>query len=391
MTHREPILDDFDFTRFVSTVEPLLRPGRDVLWVVVGRTESNLPKIRKILAAAGLTFETFYLCYNTKQLSSFGYWRRQRGLANSKSLEIALYCYKQLVPKKRPKSRMYVDKGSSLFNEVVSNVPVLAPKFQAMVSRKAREKCLETMVGIPDVQDEEEAKRLSRVDAQEVDASGSNQPQPLEDGGLNQSELFAAASFKKRKLYHQVSGVTVPMFPHDNDMELLKELVWEAGQPRWVFHGTPGGGAGLQGCLEMGCSVVALCFDDFHEEQLQKFMLERAVESMVDGHSQVFKDESLMARSAELDLLPPSKAKGRTATALAETDEGTDDKKKKKKATEVKKKEGKKRKNKKADNKKKTKAAESEDDGDSDDSSSSEDDSYEESAEKKPPAKKQKT
>ena len=181
------------------------------------------------------------------------------------------------------------------------------------------------------------------------------------------------------------------MFPHDNDMELLKELVWEAGQPRWVFHGTPGGGAGLQCCLEMGCSVVALGREVVHEEQLQKFMLERAVESMVGGHSKVFKDESLMARSAELDLLPPSKAKGRTATALVETAEGTDDKKKKKKATEVKKKEGKKRKNKKADNKKKTKAAESEDDGEDDDSPSSEDDSYEESAEKKPPAKKQKT
>ena len=188
------------------------------------------------------------------------------------------------------------------------------------------------------------------------------------------------------------------MFPHDNYMDLMPELVWEVGHLRWVFHGTPGGGAGLQGCLEMGCSVVALCFDDFHEEQLQKFMLERAVESMVGGHSKVFKDESLMARSAELDLLPPSKAKGRTATALVETAEGTDDLthpffKKTKKAAEVKKKDGKKRKNKKKlDNKKKkTKAAESEDDGEDDDSPSSEDDSYEESAEKKPPAKKQKT
>ena len=181
------------------------------------------------------------------------------------------------------------------------------------------------------------------------------------------------------------------MFPRDNYMDLMPELVWEVGHLRWVFHGTPGGGAGLQCCLEMGCSVVALGREVVHEEQLQKFMLERAVESMVDGHSQVFKDESLMARSAELDLLPPSKAKGRTATALVETAEGTDDKKKKKKATEVKKKEGKKRKNKKADNKKKTKAAESEDDGEDDDSPSSEDDSYEESAEKKPPAKKQKT
>ena len=186
------------------------------------------------------------------------------------------------------------------------------------------------------------------------------------------------------------------MFPRDNYMDLMPELVWEVGHLRWVFHGTPGGGAGLQCCLEMGCSVVALGREVVHEEQLQKFMLERAVESMVGGHSKVFKDESLMARSAELDLLPPSKAKGRTATALVETAEGTDDLthpffKKTKKAAEVKKKEGKKRNNKKADNKKKTKAAESEDDGEDDDSPSSEDDSYEESAEKKPPAKKQKT
>ena len=69
-----------------------------------------------------------------------------------------------------------------------------------MVSKRAREKCLETMVGIPDEQDEEEAKRLNRVEAQEVDASGLNQPPPLEACGLNQSESFSAAHFKKRKL-----------------------------------------------------------------------------------------------------------------------------------------------------------------------------------------------
>ena len=41
-------------------------------------------------------------------------------------------------------------------------------------------------------------------------------------------------------------------FTHDNHPDLLKELVWEAGNPCWVLHGTPASGAGVLGCLEMG-------------------------------------------------------------------------------------------------------------------------------------------
>ena len=70
-------------------------------------------------------------------------------------------------------------------------------------------------------------------------------------------------------------------FPHDNDPELLRELAWEAGRPRWVSHGAPAGGAGLHGCLEAGCSTVAPCYDDHHATHLQKAQLERAVEAMV--------------------------------------------------------------------------------------------------------------
>ncbi len=41
------MLDEADFLRFVSTVEPLMKAGRDVMWVLVGRTESNLPRVKK--------------------------------------------------------------------------------------------------------------------------------------------------------------------------------------------------------------------------------------------------------------------------------------------------------------------------------------------------------
>ena len=119
----------------------------------------------------------------------------------------------------------------------------------------------------------------------------------------------AATTVKKRPLYRQLSGTDVPWFPHDNAIELLKELCWEAGRPRWVFHGTPAGGAGVHGCLEAGSSVVALCFDEHHRTRLKQFLSERAVEAMVSGTTQVFKDETLQARSIELKLTTPTKTR----------------------------------------------------------------------------------
>ena len=116
-------------------------------------------------------------------------------------------------------------------------------------------------------------------------------------------------TIKKRALYGQHSGTDVPWFPHDNAIELLKELCWEAGRPRWVFHGTPAGGAGVHGCLEMGSSVVALCYDEHHRLHLQQFLSERAADAMVSGTTQVFKDETLQARSVELKLSTPTKTR----------------------------------------------------------------------------------
>ena len=113
---------------------------------------------------------------------------------------------------------------------------------------------------------------------------------------------------KKRKLYRQLTGSEGPWFPHDNDMELLKEFCWEAAHPRWVFHGTPASGAGILGCLESGSSVVAVCFDDHHRTHLRKCLKERAVESLVVG-SAVFREETLQARALELNVGAEKKKK----------------------------------------------------------------------------------
>ena len=104
--------------------------------------------------------EVFCLCYSTRHMSKFGSWQKLRGIANSKSIEPALFVYKCKPPKCIPKNRMYVDTGSSLFNEVIKHVFVLAPHQQAFVPREVRATSLLTMVGVPHDEDQSEQQTL---------------------------------------------------------------------------------------------------------------------------------------------------------------------------------------------------------------------------------------
>ena len=53
---------------------------------------------------------------------------------------------------------------------------------------------------------------------------------------------------------------------------------------------------------------MALCFDEHHRTHLSTFLSERAVEAMVTGTTQVFRDAALQARSVQLHLTPTPKA-----------------------------------------------------------------------------------
>ena len=78
-----------------------------------------------------------------------------------------------------PKCRMYVDPGSPLFNQVVRNAPVLAPRHQALVGRDVRDASLASMTGIPHHEDEGEQDKEARIfesTAQECGSSGLHQP-----------------------------------------------------------------------------------------------------------------------------------------------------------------------------------------------------------------------
>jgi len=306
LTHREPALDEQDFERYVKSLSPLMVPGRDVLWVLGGRTDTNDRKIKRILGRHFIKSHAFHLCYNTKQMMQFGHFKKQRGIANSRSHELLYLCYKNRVPKQLSKLRVHVDAGSAVFNEVVRSVPVLPQKSHALVDRQIRETSLESMISVDvcemEAKDPHHQAPLPMDDDDEDAATAGADAETADAAAAHASKALLSATVKKRKLYRQLTGSEVPWFPHDNDIELLKELVHEAGRPLWVYFGTPAGGAGIHGCIEMGCSVLALCYNAHHREHLGPFLVQRAAEAMLGRNTMVFTNEGLVARAKQLSL-----------------------------------------------------------------------------------------
>ena len=203
-------------------------------------------------------------------------------MANSKTYEKAILCWKGKFPGGLPKDRQYVDVGSALYVDTMVKVPVLHPKDLTYVDKAVLAESLKTMVGFSDPSED---VPLEEAEAQPVAESAASM-RPLQE------------HVKKRRLYRTATDESVVWFPHDNHPDLLKELVWESGSPRWVLHGTPASGAGIIGCLDTGVSVIALCENVHHHKHLDIALRERAVEAMLAG-SRIFKDEALQARALE--------------------------------------------------------------------------------------------
>ena len=113
----------------------------------------------------------------------------------------------------------------------------------------------------------------------------------------------------------------------------------------------------------MGCSVLALCYDEHHRKNLEPLLVQRAVEAMLGSNTMVFHNESLVARAKQLRLMKED-------TKEDKKDDQKEDKKEDKKEE---KKEGKNeetpRKKKRGKTKKKRKPTSSESDSDFDSSS----------------------
>ena len=51
-----------------------------------GRTDTSVHLMTKVLRKHNLKFVVFYLTYNLKLMGSFGHWKGQRGMVDSKNL-----------------------------------------------------------------------------------------------------------------------------------------------------------------------------------------------------------------------------------------------------------------------------------------------------------------
>ena len=323
---REPGMDEIRFKIFLSMMENIAKPGEDFLWILAGSSEVAAKKIATALTQKGAQwkYKTYFFVYDRSQLGKY-YWTRMRGLANSKTTEKAFLCWKGPTPKNMPNERQYVDAGSGLSVDTMLKVPVLAPKDLTFVDKEVRETSMKSMGGVADVAasaagDMEEAMEPVAASAAEEGAA----------------EPALVQHVKKRRLYRHTTGEELEWFPLDNAPDLLRELVWECGghNVRWVLHGTPASGAGVIGCLEMGCSLVCLCDDAHHKEHFEKALKERAVERMLAG-SRVFKSESLAARA--LELLPgtaKAEEKDQAKKKEAKEEDKKEDKKEAKKKDE---------------------------------------------------------
>ena len=307
LVQREPLVDMSKFTAFCEVANGVLKHDRDFVWILAGRSDANADKIRKKVAEFGWRDKAVHLVYDWKKFQKW-YVKKMRGMANSKSYEKAILCWKGKFPSGLPRDRQYVDAGSALYVDTMVKVPVLHPKDLTYVDASVLAESLKTMCGLsePDeVLPEEPEEALPKVE-------------PVADSAAS---MRLQEHVKKRRLYRTATDESVVWFPHDNHPDLLKELVWESGSPRWVLHGTPASGAGIIGCFDTGVSVIALCENAHHHKHLDNALRERAVEAMLAG-SRIFKDEALQARM--LEFCPKKEKKDEPAKETAKVEDKKD-------------------------------------------------------------------
>ena len=147
---REPSLGKTDLQLFVDTMSNIMKPGIDFCWLFAGKLEQREKEIVEIIKKKHWKYKQFTTVMDYKALQKY-YWRRQRGLANSHTVEKLFLCWLGPRPKHMPLERWYVDAGSPLYVEVMNKVPVVAPKDLAYVDKTVRETSLKRMVAAPAV------------------------------------------------------------------------------------------------------------------------------------------------------------------------------------------------------------------------------------------------
>ena len=201
---REPALDESDLQMFMDTMANIMKSGMDFCWLFSGKSEPNANQIKDMITKKGWKYKQFTAVMDYKAMQKY-YWRRQRGIANSRTVEKLFLCWVGPLPKHMPMERWYVDSGSPLYVEVMNKVPPVAPKDLAYVDKTVRETSLKRMVALST-----EVPAPADDDAEIAAASAT--PAPLDNRtGPTPHELLQ--SVKRRPLYRRATGEEVVWFP----------------------------------------------------------------------------------------------------------------------------------------------------------------------------------
>ena len=138
-------------------------------------------------------------------------------MANGKTCEKAILCWKGRFPSGLPKDRHYVDAGSALYVDTMLKVPVLHPKDLTYVEMSVLGESLKTMCGLSEdiaIDDPDVAESAALVaDSAALAADSAATLRPLQE------------HVKKRCLYRSTVEESVAWLPHDSHPDLLKEPV----------------------------------------------------------------------------------------------------------------------------------------------------------------------
>ena len=262
-----------DFQVWAKTFDAIMKPGVDVAWVFSGKSRANEQVIEAELQRLKWEFKEVRLVYDPQLMKSL-YWKIERGVANSASSELLFLCWKGQFPKSMSSHRLYVDAGTPLYLDVMTQVPVGTKEELSTIDAQTYEELAAILGARPGPRSllEQEA-----ADNDENSSAEDDSPKKHRYPKRNQG----------RSLIRKPSTDEVPFFPLDNSPKLMQELAHESGPGlKWVFHGTPAGGCGLHGFLLTGLVVVAVVSCPEHEKALKKLVTERIRKDLVQtpGH-----------------------------------------------------------------------------------------------------------
>ena len=168
--------------------------------------------------------KTLHLVYSRGLIQKW-YVKRMRGVANNKTYEIMLMCWKGRFPAGTPKERQFVDAGSHTYEDTMLKVPVLHPKDLTYVEKAVLEQSLKSMIGLSEDANESQVAD-SAADPQ--GGPGADVPQACDSV---EQERSLQENVKKRRLYRRTTEESVVWFPYDNTPTCLRSLFGNLATP----------------------------------------------------------------------------------------------------------------------------------------------------------------